>query len=203
MPTLPELSPLATRPAPGAHAFAGGLIRAALFLAVAGLVGGATPRAFAAGEEAGPARHAVFAGSASDTLPYAWRDVLPVAIVELERNNWTIQRADTVERRVVTRWKPLKHVLVRVFLGDVLARCVIDLEPNGAQGTIIRMRGGLASENDIENNPGFPKAVQTYQGASERFLAGVRNALDDRARRGLVARAGAPEIPAVPELSPR
>jgi len=38
---------------------------------------------------------------------------------------------------------------------------------------------------------------------SERFLAGVRNALDDRARRGLVARAGAPEIPAVPELSPR
>ena len=64
------------------------------------------------------------------------------------------------------------------------ARCVIDLAPDGTQGTIIRMRGGLGSENDIENNPAFPKACpDVSRRERKRFLAGVRNARATRPRR--------------------
>jgi hypothetical protein len=128
-------------------------------------------------------RHVVLAGAAHDTLDGTWSEVLPVAIEELEKNEWVIQRMDTTSatRRLVTRWKPLKHMLARVFLGNVQARCVIDLEPvDGGARTVVTMQGGLASNEDLEGNPGFPAAVATYRRAAEKWLAGVRAGLAAR-----------------------
>jgi hypothetical protein len=52
-------------------------------------------------------------GAASDTLAWGLEEVLPVAIAELEKNDWQIQRTDSSAgaHRIVTRWKPLKHAL--------------------------------------------------------------------------------------------
>ena len=63
----------------------------------------------------------MLAGASRDTLPYDRRDVLPMAIDKLESDDWTIQRADSVAGRIVTHWKPLKHVLARLLLGQVMA----------------------------------------------------------------------------------
>jgi hypothetical protein len=137
----------------------------------------------ASADAADAPRHVVVAGAARDTLEGSWAEVLPVAISELEKNEWVIQRMDSASatRRLVTRWKPLKHRLARLFLGDVLARCVIDLEPVEGGRTLVTMQGGLASNEDLEGNPGFPAAQATYRRAAEKWLTGVRTELAARA----------------------
>ncbi len=129
-----------------------------------------------------------FAGATRDTLPYDWRDVYPVAIEQLEDADWTIQRADTAAHRVVTHWKPMKHILARIFLGTVMARCVVDFAPLADGRTELVIQGGLASDGDIEGNSAYSAAVAVYTGATVRWQARVRAGLDERARRGLVAR---------------
>ena len=148
----------------------------------------------AAAPEAEPRSKVVVAGAARDTLPYQWEDVLPVAIGQLALNEWTIQRSETLVvgsgapgQRLVTRWKPLKHMLARAFFGDLRARCVVDLVPAGT-GTIVSIQGGLTSAEDLEANPGFPLAQTTYRRAAEKWLVGVQAELASRERRGLVSR---------------
>ena len=109
-------------------------------------------------EGAGPARHVVVAGAASDTLAFGLDEVVPVAISELEKDDWTIQRADSTagSHRLVTRWKPLKHALARVLLDGVMARCVIDLVSADDGRTVVTIQGGLTSTDDLENRPRVP-----------------------------------------------
>lgn len=138
----------------------------------------------------------VIAGAARDTLPYAWQEILPVAIVELERSDWTLQRTDnaspgaspSASHRLVTRWKPIKHVLARVFLGSVQARCVVDLDPLAGRSTVVTIQGGLASREDIEGNPGFAAAQVAYRRAAQRWLERVKATLEAREPAGPVSR---------------
>ena len=156
-------------------------------LAWAGLLGPGAARAGAPDGDT-PSTKVAYAGASRDTLAYDWRDVYPAAIEELKYSDWTIQRADTASRRVVTRWKPLKHPLVRVFLGSVMARCVVDVVPLADGRTQLTIQGGLASDSDIEGSAGYAAAVAVYRGATERWLSRVAAALDASARRGLVVR---------------
>lgn len=114
------------------------------------------------------------AGARSDTLDYGWREILPVAIQELERSDWRIQRTDTSARRIITYWKPLNHLLARMFLGKLMARAVVDLVPLGPSRTAVTIRGALASDGDLEENPGFGTAQTTYARAAEKWLKRVR-----------------------------
>lgn len=131
----------------------------------------------------------VIAGAARDTLAYELGDVLPVALLRLGHDDWQIQRTEALTGpggagyRLVTRWKPLKHILARAFFGDLRGRCVVDLEPLGA-GTVVAIQGGLTSNAELATNPGFPLAQATYRRAAERWLEGVRSELADRARLG-------------------
>ena len=149
---------------------------ARLLLSAALLVAVAAPCALAeaAPEADAPRSKVVVAGAARDTLPYQWEDVLPVAIGQLEFNDWAIQRSESLGvgglgsgERLITRWKPLKHILARAFFGDLRARCVVDIVPLGA-GTVVTMQGGLTSAEDLESNPGFPLAQATYRRAAEK-----------------------------------
>ncbi|MEP7027951.1 MAG: hypothetical protein ABI960_05085, partial [Candidatus Eisenbacteria bacterium] len=135
----------------------------------------------------------VVAGAARDTLPYDVGDVLPVAILQLGHDDWVIQRTEVLPgeggpgHRLVTRWKPLKHILARAFFGDLRGRCVVDVEPL-PHGTVVTVQGGLASNQDLANNPGFPLAQVTYRRAAEKWLVGVENELAERARLGTLSR---------------
>ena len=129
-----------------------------------------------------PPSHVVVAGAASDTLAWDLDQVLPVAISELEKNDWTILRADSTlgSHRIVTRWKPLKHALARALLDGVMARCVVDLEPVAGNRTVVTIQGGLASKTDLEGSPAFPVAQTTYKAAAERWLNRVEGTLEAR-----------------------
>jgi hypothetical protein len=126
-----------------------------------------------------PATRKVYpSGVQADTLDAEWNDILPVAIERLERDDWTIERSDPAKRQVVTRWKPIDHVLTRLALGDVLARCVVDLKPLSGGRTEIRVRGGLASSQDLESKPAWGAAQSAYRKAARKYLAGVRAELE-------------------------
>jgi hypothetical protein len=69
-------------------------------------------------------------------------------------------------------------MLTRLALGDVQARCVVDLAPLPGGRTIVRMRGGLASAEDLEAKPVWGTAQATYRKAARKYLAGVRRDLE-------------------------
>jgi hypothetical protein len=140
------------------------------------------------------------AGASADTLDYGWRDVFPEALEQLEANRWTIDRADTASRRIVTAWKSIDHVLVRAFLPDVQARCVVDVLPLPDGRSVITVRGGLASREDLDSNPGLPAALTVFRGAADRWVGRVRKALAKHEAEGLVARVPAGLPPRTAEL---
>lgn len=113
-------------------------------------------------------------GVQADTLDGDWREIFPIAVARLEHDDWDIQRADTAARQVVTRWKPMDHMLARLALGDVRARCVVDLAPMPGGRTVVRMRGGLASAENLEAKPVWGTAQAAYRKAARKYLAGVR-----------------------------
>jgi hypothetical protein len=125
-----------------------------------------------------PGRRVFPSGVQADTLDAAWRDIFPIALARLEHDQWQIERADTASRQVVTRWKPIDHVLTRLAFGDVMARCAVDLTPLAGGRTIIRMRGGLASADDLAASPVWGAAQAAYRKAARKYLAGVRGDLE-------------------------
>jgi hypothetical protein len=122
--------------------------------------------------------HTFQAGANVDTLDYSWREVLPAAIAELERDDWTIQNADSAKRRITTHWKPLRHVLARLFAGDIQAKIVVDLESLRSGQTVVTIRAGLATDRDIGASPVLGAAQKTYRSATDRWLGNVRARLD-------------------------
>ena len=139
----------------------------------------------------GPARKVYPSGVQADTLDAAWREVLPVAIERLEEDDWTIERSDVAKRQVVTRWKPIDHMLTRLALGDVLARCVVDLTPLSDGRTVVRIRGGLASTENLAAKPVWGAAQTAYRKAARKYLAGVRAEVE---RQSATAAGGAGDV---------
>ena len=139
------------------------------FLLLASLpVGAAEPRA----------DMKVHAASAqTDTLDVPWREVYQVAMSELEKNDWTIQRADTGQRQFVTHWKKFDHPLSKLVFGELYARCVVDVIPLSESRTELRFRGGLAGPPDLDRNPAFGSAQGAYRRAAERWVQRVRATL--------------------------
>ena len=149
----------------------------ALFVMLIGTgVGGVFPAGAGADREDG--RKVYSSGVQSDTLDASWRDVFPVTVTRLERDDWTVERADTAARQVVTRWKPMDHMLTRLALGDILARCVVDLTPLADGRTVVRIRGGLASGENLEAKPTWGAALAAYRKAARKYLAGVRGEVE-------------------------
>ena len=163
-----------------------------LTLAAATAHAGGSPAARGGLDSDDPSSRVVLADASRDTLDYERRDAIPAAIEALASDGWTIQRADTLSGRIVTHWKPLKHVLARLLLGQVMARCVVDLVPLGDGRTQITIQGGLASAQDLALNPSYGAAKAIYHGATVKWIGNVRHALDERARQGLVARVEPP-----------
>jgi hypothetical protein len=152
---------------------AAGLAAACLAGARLGWAGRAAEAAASA-----PERHVFTAGAQSDTLDHACRDVFGVAMAELEADEWEIQRADSAGRRIVTRWKPVAHGLVRLAVGKVWARCVVDLEPLPDGRTRVEFLAGLASRGDLSGTPAMAAAQLTFQRAAERWVDRVRGRLE-------------------------
>ncbi len=117
------------------------------------------------------------AATETDTLAVSWRQVYRVAMIELEKNEWTIQRVDSVNGRFITHWKKFDHPLARLAFGELYARCVVDVKPLSDTTTELSFRGGLAGPPDLDRNPMFPTALTAYKKAAGRWVARVRTSL--------------------------
>jgi len=113
----------------------------------------------------------------TDTLEVPWRDVYKVAMIELEKNDWKIQRADSAQRQFVTHWKKIDHPLSKLVFGELYARCVVDVTPLSDTTTELRFRGGIAGPPDLDQSAAFRSAQGVYRKAAERWVARVRATL--------------------------
>ena len=105
----------------------------------------------------------LFLGEASaDTIRAPAGFVYRAAIQALQEDSWTISISNRSAGRIVTHWKPLRHLMVRLFAGTVDARCYVDVAPLGAYTTIVTFQGALATRHSLEENPILPFAIRTY-----------------------------------------
>jgi hypothetical protein len=148
-------------------------------LVVVVLLAGSPPAGPAFAETAGDPKRVIQLGEASlDTLDAPWKAVLPAAISQLEHDKWRIHGVDRETGRIVTHWKPLKHFLARLILGTVHVRAIVDVTPLGPGRTQLSIRGSLASDDEIENNPSLDTARKTYAKAARKWLRGVRRQVE-------------------------
>ncbi len=117
------------------------------------------------------------AGVQTDTLAVPWRDVYRVAMIEMTKDEWTVQRSDSVSGRFITQWKKVDHPLSRLVFGELYARCVVDVKPLSDTTTELNFRGGLAGPGNFDRNPAFGSALSVYYKAAERWVVRVRMSL--------------------------
>jgi len=118
----------------------------------------------------------IFTGEPSaDTLQVPVRAAFRSAFEALGEDSWVFHVADASAGRIVTRWKPLRHILVRLFAGRVDARCYVWVAPLGARGSIVTFQGALATKHSLEGNPILPFAKKTYRKESGDWHDEVRN----------------------------
>jgi len=121
----------------------------------------------------------IFTGvpSVSD-LAYLPVDVMPVACRQLEKDHWEIYDVDSARGRIVTRWKPMHHPLVWLFMGHVNARCTVTMERVGPNLTRMTFLASLASRKDLHDNPMIGRAERAYAKSAQHYAMEVRDYMD-------------------------
>ncbi len=124
-----------------------------------------------------------------DTLPYPQGDVMKAARRQLERDGWQIYRLesqiyglDATRGEIVTKWKPLRHPLLRIFVGSVRARCTVVIEPLGPDRSRMVFRGDIVSHRDLRRSPMIGASRHAYAKAARHYETEVRQYLCDRRR---------------------
>jgi len=134
-----------------------------------GLLGACLLLVVSAAEGAPASRPRIYLGEVrADTIQATPREIRPAAQRALEGDHWVVASSST-PARVVTDWKEFHHPLARLLLGNIRARCVVDIQPLDERLTIVRFQGGLASPDDVEDKPAFMVAQSQYRDAVANF----------------------------------
>jgi len=121
----------------------------------------------------------IFSGTPRvDTLLFAPQDIVPVACRQFQNDRWQVFILDVARGRIVTRWKPIHHPLLFLFMGHVNARCTVMLQPLGPNRTRIVFQGDLASHRDLRGNPMLGAAKSAYAKAAHNYVTEVRDYLN-------------------------
>ena len=117
-----------------------------------------------------------------DTLSFAQRDVIPAARRQFQVDRWEVFTLDTARGEIVTKWKPMRHPLLWLFMGKVRARCTVKLQSLGPNRTRMVFQGDLASHRNLEGNPMLGAAKRAYAKAAHNYQAEVRAYLNTHPR---------------------
>jgi hypothetical protein len=117
--------------------------------------------------------------SVFDTVDATRGQAYDATVAVLHREGWTIADSRTDSSRIVTDWKPLRHLLVRLVPGEVLARCVVRLAPIGPTRIALSLEGKLATSSGIGSST-IGLARHTYEAKSRDFLKNVAKELASR-----------------------
>jgi len=120
----------------------------------------------------------MFTGSPRvDTLSYTPTEILPAARRQFENDKWEVFILDPARGTIVTRWKPMSHPLLLLFMGHVRARCTVTMRPLSPHRTRLVFRGDLASHRSLEGNPMLGAAKSAYAKAAQDYVSEVRDYL--------------------------
>ena len=110
----------------------------------------------------------------SDTLPAPWREVIPAVKPTFQSEDWRVQRSNLEKGDFVTSWKPIRHILVRLFAGRIEARCAVSIRPIDPSRTLVVFQGGIASRRDIAHSPALRSAKNAYRKACRDWQGKLR-----------------------------
>ncbi|MGE5179482.1 MAG: hypothetical protein ACM3PF_10340 [Bacteroidota bacterium] len=113
-------------------------------------------------------------------LGEAFRDTLDAppsvaswaAMAALQSDKWV--QDPTEVTRVLTEWKPIHHILFRLFSGKAFGRIFIDVRPLAGQRSEVQFQGVLATHRDIDHNPARFMAERSYASAVRQWQREVR-----------------------------
>ena len=94
------------------------------------------------------------------------------AMAALQNDKWV--QDPTEATRVLTEWKPIHHILFRLFSGKAFGRIFIDVRPISGQRSEVQFQGVLATHRDIDHNPARFMAEHSYASAVRQWQREVR-----------------------------
>ena len=84
-----------------------------------------------------------------DTLDGAVSDVFKAGAWVLVDDKWQIEKNDPEQGFLVTGWKPVKHPLVKLAMGESRVRVAVGLRALGPARTEVTVKGGIASREPL------------------------------------------------------
>jgi hypothetical protein len=113
-------------------------------------------------------------------LGEAFRDTLDAtpavaawaAMAALQSDKWV--QDPTEVTRVLTEWKPIHHIIFRLFSGKAFGRIFIDVRPLTGHRSEVSFQGVLATHRDIDHNPARFMAERSYASAVRQWQREVR-----------------------------
>lgn len=137
----------------------------------------APPSRSSDGFSIGPGWTVTLGAAYLDTLPFPRDRVLPIAAEVIAADEWRVQSADKTTGRIITHWQPVRHLFVRLFLGEVRERCVIDVTPLTAQRCAVKFRAALATKKSVARSSLMPRVEKEYKESVIRWQRRLRRAL--------------------------
>src|SRR5690349_636002 len=114
-----------------------------------------------------------------DTLDCPLPDALDAGRWVLAHDAWTIEPGDSAAARMITRWKPVKHPLVRLVAGEARVRVAVAMRPLVGNRTEVTMQGGLATEASLIGSPVYNLARAAGEHECRGYFVEIRQRLDD------------------------
>lgn len=96
------------------------------------------------------------------------------AMAALSNDHWDLEPSGAV-LRLLTTWKPIHHLIFRMFSGKAFGRVFVEVRPLASRRSEIRFQGVLASHRDIEHNPAKGWAEHAYAVAVRNWQQEVRD----------------------------
>jgi hypothetical protein len=158
-------------------------IAAALLVFVCGLPGSAAAHASAPppslASEPGhrvddPEWHLLFGQAYLDTVTATAAASRSASAAALQSDHWDLKPSGG---HLLTQWKPIHHLLFRLFSGKAFGRVFVDVTPLAGRRTQIRFQGVLATHRDIEHNPARGWAEHAYASAVRVWQKEMRDDL--------------------------
>ena len=119
--------------------------------------------------------HLIVGAAYRDTVSVETAAALVASAAALQGDDWVLEPVAT--SHILTTWKPIHHVLFRLFSGAAFERVVVDVRPLSSAQSEIRFQGVLASRRDLEHNPARGWAERAYEAAVHVWQGEVRDGI--------------------------
>jgi len=110
-----------------------------------------------------------------DTLDGAVSDVFKAGAWVLVDDHWAIEKQDAAQGFLVTGWKPVKHALVKLTMGQTRVRVAVGLRALGPARTEVTVKGGIASREPLGAVEGLARKAGVHE--CEGYLVELKERL--------------------------